>query len=306
MASRRRKISGIVVTVVLITVVGIIAIFHWSPRAQEWLANTRFHVRVLRGSSAIPTKNSKRLIEESIQDLNGKSRTLWIYRPTTHDSSHLPILYMLHGVPGESIDTFESGVAQSMDDWIAGGGRPFEIVCPDGNGEHHSDTEWANAYDHSDRVESYVIDRVIPAVEAGHSRTRANRAIGGFSMGGYGAANLALRHPDQFGQVVSFDGYFHVDDPDHMFNNDQKLIDANSPDQHVDKARNTPMLLIEDTSGEEPVVTGEATRFGNLVNSSGGSAQVHIANGSHNWAFVDSQFNVAQQFLTQHWPPRHH
>jgi S-formylglutathione hydrolase FrmB len=37
-------------------------------------------------------------------------------------------------------------------------------------------------------------------------------------MGGYGATNLALRHPDLFGQLVSVAGYHHVDDPDGVFN----------------------------------------------------------------------------------------
>jgi hypothetical protein len=66
------------------------------------------------------------------------------------------------------------------------------LAVPDGNGSHHRDTEWADAGDGSDRVEDRLLREVIPAVEGSHRRDAAHRAIGGFSMGGYGSINLAL------------------------------------------------------------------------------------------------------------------
>ena len=70
---------------------------------------------------------------------------------------------------------------------------------------------------------------VISAVEGAHRRDRRNRIIAGFSMGGYGAANLALRHPTVFGAVASFAGYFHIDDPDSVFGGDPRVESANDP-----------------------------------------------------------------------------
>ena len=66
------------------------------------------------------------------------------------------------------------------------------VAAPTGTGKAHPDTEWAVSTDGSDRVETYLIKRVIPAVEGANRRTAAHRIISGFSMGGYGAANIAL------------------------------------------------------------------------------------------------------------------
>jgi S-formylglutathione hydrolase FrmB len=56
--------------------------------------------------------------------------------------------------------------------------------------------------------ETYVVKDLIGHVDATfRTRTdRAGRAIGGLSMGGFGALSLALRHPDLFGAAASHSG----------------------------------------------------------------------------------------------------
>ena len=57
-------------------------------------------------------------------------------------------------------------------------------------------------------MESDLINDLIPSIEA-HFRVvpdQAHRAIGGLSAGGYGAANLALRHPGEFGVALVLGG----------------------------------------------------------------------------------------------------
>ena len=82
------------------------------------------------------------------------------------------------------------------------------MTSVDGNGERHSDTEWANSYNGNEQVMDRVVDAAIPAVEGTHMRDAAHRAIAGFSMGGYGAMNLALSNPYRFGVVESWIGFF--------------------------------------------------------------------------------------------------
>ena len=55
--------------------------------------------------------------------------------------------------------------------------------------------------------ETYVIDQLIPLIDATFRTipTRAERAIAGVSMGGYGASMLAAEHPDLFADL-SADG----------------------------------------------------------------------------------------------------
>lgn len=47
----------------------------------------------------------------------------------------------------------------------------------------------------------------------GTARGRLHTAIGGYSMGGYGAMLLAERHPDLFGNVLSFSGFADIEQP---------------------------------------------------------------------------------------------
>jgi pimeloyl-ACP methyl ester carboxylesterase len=62
----------------------------------------------------------------------------------------------------------------------------------------------------SGRFEDWVVSGAVSAVDARY-RTIANRAsrgLAGFSMGGFGAINLALRHPDVYSAVFAMSGGF--------------------------------------------------------------------------------------------------
>ncbi len=62
-----------------------------------------------------------------------------------------------------------------------------------------TETPWAPHF----RMETYVIEELIPLIDAEFPTTGA-RSISGHSMGGHGALTLALRHPDLFKSVSAF------------------------------------------------------------------------------------------------------
>ena len=226
---------------------------------------------------------------------------VYVWRPNVPETRTLPVLYFLHGVPSDPKTVVENeGLAEQVRSYVADGGSPFVLAVPDGNGSHHDDTEWADAADGSDRVEDRLLDEVIPAVEGGHRRDAAHRAIGGFSMGGYGSMNLALRHPAVFGSVASISGYFHVDDPSHMFG-DQDLITANRPDQNLAAARRVRIFLSAAASENNPVVKGEPQRFKKLLDAAGVPAVLDIRPGGHDWDYVRSVLPDAFAFLAHAW-----
>lgn len=100
-----------------------------------------------------------------------------------------PLLVFLHG-KGEDEN---SNVNDSMFAALASlGARAPDIVFPDGN----EDSYW---HDRGDGAwGSYVVHEVIPrAIRLLHADPR-RVAIGGLSMGGFGAYDLALLHPDNF------------------------------------------------------------------------------------------------------------
>jgi S-formylglutathione hydrolase FrmB len=231
----------------------------------------------------------------------GGTREVRVYRPKGVDRADLPVVYFLHGVPGSDLEPEQAGVLDGLKTAFASGYAPFVLVVPDGNGSRQ-DTEWADSLDGRDRIESDVVDEIIPAVEGANVRDRAHRAIVGFSMGGNGAANIASRHPELFGQMVSIEGYFNTDDPSGVFGADPSTIVANSPDHHADALIHTRVMILDGTEDLEPACVGEAVRYSRILDAAGVYHEEVFAPGGHSWDFVDSQTHTWTAFLDGGWP----
>jgi enterochelin esterase-like enzyme len=230
--------------------------------------------------TTVPTGRVTRL---AATDTTGRITPVIVWRPDVPDSAELPIVYFLHGTPGNADLTARTGVIDVTAAAVAAGLPPLVLVIPDGTGTR-PDTEWGDATDGRDRVASRLVDVVLPLVEGTHRRAAAERALAGFSMGGFGAANLGLQHPDLFAQWASIGGYFHLEDPDRVFADPQSQA-ANSPDRHASRAAGQRVLLLE-SSTEEKGARGEAPRMGDLLRAAGIDVTVRIADGGHSWAFV--------------------
>jgi S-formylglutathione hydrolase FrmB len=230
-----------------------------------------------------------------------QSHPVWVWRPPGPDSATIPVLYFLHGYPGNAGQPFEYGLAQILDKLLDEGYPPFVFASVDGNGERHSDTEWANSQDGSELVMDRVLDAAIPAVEGTHMRDAAHRAIAGFSMGGYGAMNIAMQNPGVFGQVVSISGYFVVNDLSDMFGDVPSVIKTNTPSAHPCEARGMQVLLEEDASDPYSLVRGQAAWMGGLLRSCGVPVTVHVQPGTHDWAYAMRALQYSFTFLTDNW-----
>ena len=101
-----------------------------------------------------------------------------------------PLLVFLHG-QGGSNDSFTEN--EAMFEALAGlGERAPVLVFPDGGGDrywHDRDGgDWGR----------YVVEEAIPLAARASDGDASRVAIGGISMGGFGAYHLALRHPARF------------------------------------------------------------------------------------------------------------
>lgn len=230
-----------------------------------------------------------------------KTHPVWVWRPPGPDSATIPVVYFLHGDPGEASDPFSAGLANVLNARLQEGYPPFVFASVDGNGEHHADSEWANSADGTDLVMDRLVDAAIPAVEGSHMRNPAHRAIAGFSMGGYGAMNVAMQNPGVFGQVVSLAGYFVVNDLSGMFGGKPSVIAQNTPSAHPFQARGTQVLLDEDASDQEPLIHGQAAWMGGLLRKYGVPVTVHIQPGEHDWIYAMSALTYSFTFLTNNW-----
>lgn len=113
-----------------------------------------------------------------------------------------PVLYMFHGIGGDETSWLEYGnVAWTMDRMVkAGSIKPFIIVIPNGYLSYYSD-----AYDGSFSYETFFIKEFIPFIDQNYRTQKftASRSVIGFSMGGFGALSICLRHRDLFGSVIA-------------------------------------------------------------------------------------------------------
>ncbi len=159
----------------------------------------------------------------------------------------------------------------------------------------------ADSADGRDLLESFVTRTVVAAVEGHHRRDRAHRAIAGFSMGAYGAVNMAEHHPALFGQVVSIAGYFDVDDPDGAFGGAPSLLARNRPDRHVGQLRATRVMLLDAKGERLRVIRGQSERMYQLLRRAGVPATLSLAPGVHDWRYVASQFPVLERFVETGW-----
>ena len=252
------------------------------------------------GEPNVPTaaRGSVQVLHVASADADVPVRDVWVYRPPVPDSATLPVVYFLHGIPGQASDFFNAGGAAALDRLFQSGIPPFVLVAPTGTGDQHADTEWADSVDGRDRVETYLLDNVIPAVEGTHRRNAAHRVLAGFSMGGFGAANLALRHSDLFAGAASFAGYFHIDDPDDVFGNDPSVERANDPGVLVRANRNVHFFLADGDSDDEPVVKGELDRFARLAGPMARPVDIVHAPGHHDWSFVIDHLDQFANFVS--------
>ena len=110
-----------------------------------------------------------------------------------------PILYDLHGLGDNEQFLVHSGVWNLVEDLRSNHElKDFLIATPDGGASFY-----INAKDGKNRYEDFLLQEFFPFIERRYRAApgRANRAISGVSMGGYGALHLAFRQPQRFSAV---------------------------------------------------------------------------------------------------------
>ena len=168
--------------------------------------------------------------------LGGRRQPVDVYLPpgyATHPARRYPVLYLLHGEPGRPgafLATVRLGVVE--DELVAlRRARPMILVMPFGSTGSFTDKEWANGARPHEGWETFVARDVVQAVDSRFRTIRAGwaRGIGGLSEGGYGAINIAIHHPGEFGLVESWSGYETADDVPSIFGRRPALLARNTP-----------------------------------------------------------------------------
>jgi S-formylglutathione hydrolase FrmB len=204
----------------------------------------------------------------------------------TRPRGERPLLVFLHG-RGGSDETFVGN--EAVYEGLAKLGRKAPIVAfPDG-GDH--------SYWH-DRAEGdwgkYVMREVIPAVERRFGTDPHLVAIGGISMGGFGAYDLALLHPQRFCAVGGHSPALWFEGGETAPGAFDSAADFNRNDV-VGMARGNPdafegMRVWNDYGDEDPFRVYDEG-FVRYLRSDGADLSAHSWDGGHDGAY-----------WTRHWP----
>jgi enterochelin esterase-like enzyme len=226
--------------------------------------------------------------------LGGRSQPVDIYLPpgySTHPQRHYPVLYLLHGEPGRPgafLMTVRLGVVQ---DELAALHRaqPMILVMPFGSTGSFTDKEWANGIRAGEGWETFLARDVVSAIDARFRTIPQSwaRGIGGLSEGGYGAINIAIHHPGEFGLVESWSGYMTADDLGSIFDHRRTLLRANTPLKTLGAV--APALRRAHTffwfyTGKDDRSLAENQKFAQLLARERIPYRFRVVHGGHNWA----------------------
>lgn len=218
----------------------------------------------------------------------------------------LKTVYLLHGGGGDFRDwTNYSDVTKYAEHGLI-------LVMPEGDSSYY-----ANAAGRpEDRYEDYIVKDLIEDVEGNFpaASNREDRAIVGVSMGGFGAVNLALHHP----QLFVFAGGISaaLDVPSRPFSIKRleqwrRFRAIFGPwEGHVQKS-NDPFVLVRSadpvnapyfflTCGEQEGLLGPNRKFASLLDERRFGHELHTTPGDHNWKQWDEWLPQLFQSLEEH------
>lgn len=168
-----------------------------------------------------------------------------VLRPVGYDrdrSKRWPVLLLLHGCCDRVLgaDGYSAWTDQGNAEELTQQGK-FLVVMPAGGDNGYYSDHYGIAGEGGPAWESYHIRQLLPWVDRTYrtAATRAERAVVGLSMGGFGAMSYAARHPDLFSYAEAYSGAVDLTlgtkgTPVHTSTVEQSLVIADSrPPQSV-------------------------------------------------------------------------
>ncbi len=209
------------------------------------------------------------------------------------------LLIQLHGL---SDDHSIWARRTSLDRYVAG--RPLVVVMPDGGRSFYCDAVAGPAY------ERHIMKDVLGFVEKNFPvrRDRRARAIGGLSMGGYGAMKLALKFPGVFASVACHSSAFDFGHAPKCWDNEEwtRILGAAVPGgkddvyaaaEKIDR-RKAPAIRFD--CGTDDGLLGSSRSFHAHLKKLGIKHEYREFPGNHNWAFWDEHVQEAIKFHMKH------
>lgn len=120
-----------------------------------------------------------------------------IILPQNYDATKpYPVFYLLHRWAGNNESFLKSNLIAELN------GKPLIVVTPS------ADTSWyVNSFSNpASRYEDFMMQELVPYIDKKYKTDTSRQAIGGFSMGGFGALQLGLKYPERFKFISDISG----------------------------------------------------------------------------------------------------
>jgi S-formylglutathione hydrolase FrmB len=234
----------------------------------------------------------------------------------TEKTRRYPVLYFLHGL-GDNEQSFvrSGGWNLTEDMWEQGTLSEFLIVTPAGDASFY-----INSRDGRSRYEDFLLREFIPQIERRYriKTERAERGIGGISMGGYGALRLAFLHPELFVSVSAQSAALIEKLPEFTPGNsrregrlqilgaifgsppDEAFWDRNNPLTIARKANLSGLKIYFDCGSEDDYgFDAGASALDKILTARHIAHVFHIYPGRHDWTYFAGHLSEVLEFHAQ-------
>lgn len=133
----------------------------------------------------------------------GKRVSYQVILPETGEGP-FPVLLQLHGLSDDAgAWIHHSNLVRHVESY------PFVVVLPDGGTSGYLNWRDSGRFARH-RYEDFIVTDLSDHVRRHFNVTAGPWAIGGLSMGGYGAMRLGLKHPGRFASIWAHSAAFHI------------------------------------------------------------------------------------------------
>ncbi len=248
-----------------------------------------------------------RVVEATVKSvLLGVEKPYLVYLPDGYDTSgrDYPVLYLLHGASDTHTAWRDKGNMRLITDehTEAGMALPMIVVMPDARGEGENNMGKNMGYFNQPGwpYEDFFFTEFIPYIEKTYRITgdKKHRAVAGLSMGGFGSAGYAQKHPEMFSSACPLSG----------------ALGGMSRDTSPEKRANSPVGFVENATpeevealktvrwysdcGDDDFLWFANIEFFRLMKEKGIPMQYRMRNGAHNWEYWQTALPQVLTFVS--------
>jgi len=254
----------------------------------------------------IPVLGQSIVYEDSLFSKSlGRTMSMSIVVPSTYnDTIPIPILYLLHGFGGN-----QNGLVSYTNIEMYVEDASVLCVVPQGDNSFYINS----ISEPGEKYEDYIMKDLSEFIQGKYNIDTEQQSIAGFSMGGYGALTLAMRHPKRFDFVASFAGAVMVPGDMEILETLPKYkfatpttdkVFGEQPNSHRDE--HDPFLIYKKVSLEDlpyiflftgvqdyfPAIVVAQRELADSLNAYGAFYEYHELQGRHDLKTVDASMHI--------------